>query len=215
MFKKIYSRYAKFCYENGLITYDSMLFEKSKSLFIIESEPIDYEIDNNRKIEALEGLKLALTNIQNNYQDGISLEDAKLIMESTIQNARIELFEQAEDKMDFFNLSLVESCGYSQALTIFPLLELGIKVTVNNTRQLPDCICRHAFATCIFPIKQGNQVYDAQFLLDASYRQFFLTLTCNEGRFYEGDARLKNQTSADPGYYLCQNEKGVCLPKSC
>ena len=209
MLKEMYTGYAKFCYYNNLSTYDSKLFEKSESLFIIESEPIDYQIDNQKKNEALARLQSALVNIQNGYPDGISLDDAKLIIESIIQNARVGLCAQEKDSMDFFNSSFGGFCGYAQALTIFPLLELGVKVTANNVSKLPDCSQRHAFATCTFPIKEENQIYEKQFLLDATYRQFFLTINCNEGRFYEGDARFKNQTGADPGYHLCQSEVGI------
>ncbi len=205
-FTKLYTAYRKFCYQYGLATYDLELCDKTKTLFIIESRPIEYVIDNDKKQAALYHLKSVLENRKNGIPDGISMEEANLILSMIVQNARVGL---STGNKDFFEDSLQGSCGFSQAITTFPLLELGVPVTINNASSLPDCKSRHAFATCTLPIKDGNQIYEKQFLIDATYRQFFLAIGCNEGKFFEGDSRFKNQDGPKAGYYVCQTSKGI------
>lgn len=170
--------------------------------FIIESAPIFYEIDNDKKLEAIIRLKKALENINNGIEDGISLEDAILIVESDVQNVR----SQYSTRFDIYNDSLSGYCGLTQALTCFPLLEIGLKITVNNTSKLPDGAFRHAFATCIFPIKDGNHVYEKQFLLDVTYRQFFTTDRCNEEAMKRNYDSLGN---VDAGYFISKSADGI------
>ncbi len=211
MFMHLYISYSKFCYQHGLTTFDSELSSKAKTLFIIESRPLEYVIDNDKKQEALYRLENVLTNIKNGIPDGISIEDANLILAANVQNARIGLSNYTE--IDFFEESLGGSCGISQAATVFPLLELGVPVTINNTSSLPDCVFRHAFATCTLPIKNCNQIYEKQFLIDATYRQFFLAIECNEGQFFEGDSRFKDNTGPSAGYYVCKTSEGMAFAK--
>jgi len=213
-FMKLYTSYCIFCYKHGLSTDDTELLFKSKTLFIIESRPIEYVIDNDKKQEVLQRLEKVLTNIKNGVPDGISIEDANLILAADVQNARIGLSNGGNlNEIDFFKASLEGACGLSQAATVLPLLELGAQVTINNICSLPDCDYKHAFATCTLPIKDCNQIYEKQFLIDISYRQFFLAIICNKGRYYEGDIRFKNKTSPSAGYYVCQTSEGIRFAK--
>lgn len=212
MFMHLYISYSKFCYQHGLATYDMELFSKAKTLFIIESRPIEYVIDNDKKQEALYRLEKVLANRKNGIPDGISIEDANLILAANVQNARIGLSNNNAE-IDFFEESLGGSCGISQAATVFPLLELGVQVTINNTSSLPDCVFRHAFATCTFPIKDCDQIYEKQFLIDATYRQFFLAIECNEGKYFEGDFQFKDKTGPRAGYYVCKTLEGMAFAK--
>ncbi len=205
-FIKLYTSYCKFCYQHKLNTYNLELFTRATMLFIIESRPLEYGIDNTKKQEALYRLEKVLVNRKNGIPDGISIEDANLILATNVQNARICL---SNDSKDFFEDSLAGSCGLSQAITTFPLLELGVKMTINNTSSLPDCECRHAFATCTLPIKHHNQIYERQFLIDATYRQFFLAIECNEGRYFTGDPRFKGKVAPSAGYYVCKTPEGI------
>lgn len=213
MFMNLYTSYSKFCYQHELSTYDTELFSKSKTLFIIESRPLEYVIDNDKKQEALYRLEKALANRKNGVSDGISIEDANLILAANVQNARIGLSNSSIGEIDFFEASLEGSCGISQAATVFPLLELGVQVTINNISSLPDCTYRHAFATCTFPIKDCNQIYEKQFLIDVTYRQFFLAIECNEGRYFEGNLQFKDKTGPNVGYYVCETSDGISFAK--
>ncbi len=210
MFFKVYNSYCQYCYKEGLSIYDDKLFKDAATLYIIESNPIEYIIDEVKKEEALLHLEKVLINRKNGILDGISLEEANLILNSDIQNARVGL---AKKSVDFFNNSLGGCCGLSQAATVMPLLELGIKTTINNVGLLPDGLYRHAFATCILPIKDGQKVEEKQFLLDATYRQFFLAIDCNKGNFYDGDYRFKDKTNPHAGYYVCKTKEGILFAK--
>ncbi len=209
MFMNLYISYSKFCYQHEFSTYDAELFSKAKTLFIIESRPVEYVIDNNKKQEALYRLENVLANRKNGVIDGISIEDANLILAANVQNARAGLSNSSIGEIEFFEDSLGGSCGISQAATVFPLLELGVQVTINNVCSLPDCTDRHAFATCTLPIKDGNQIYEKQFLIDVTYRQFFLAIECNEGRYFEGGLQFKDKTSPSAGYYVCKTPEGI------
>ena len=205
-FIQVYNKYSLFCYQHNLENYDYELTSKSDSLFIVESSPIIYEIKENEKNQALENLYSVLKNVGIGKKDGISENEAKIIIESVVQNARDILSK----KMDNFqNSSLTGFCGYAQALTVFPLQEVGLETTVNNVSNLPDCKYRHAFATCIIPIKENGKCYKKQYLIDITYRQFFKAINCNEGRFYESDERFKNHIGPTAGYYVCQTKEGI------
>ncbi len=207
-----YTEYCKFCYEHNLSTYDRVLDNKGDSIFIIDEKPIDYVIDKEQKEKALLHLKSVLQNRKEGQNDGISREEAELILQSTVQSARLTLAREEASKVDFFEASLGGCCGYSQALTAFPLLDLGVDITINNVDSLPDCNARHSYITCTLPIKEGEQTIEKDFLIDATYRQFFVLLRCNEGRFYEGDSRFRDQCGPDCGYYL-STEEGISFAK--
>ena len=212
-YQKLYTAYAKFCYSNNLDTYDYDLSEKSASLFVIESTPIDYEMDEKKKKEALEHLKVVLENRKKGLSDRLNEEEVEIILESVIQNARVALANQEDTIEEFFKASLDGCCGFSQALTALPLLDLGVKVTVNNTSTFPDCTQKHAFITAFFPVMEQEKIVEKQYLLDATYRQFFTTQQCNEGALYDGSERFKNNTCIDAGYYVVQSEEGKQFSK--
>ncbi len=208
-----YTEYCKFCYENNLSTYDRVLENKGESIFIIDEKPIDYVIDKEQKEKALLHLKSVLQHRKEGQSDGISMEEADLILQSTVQSARLTLAREEASRVDFFEASLDGCCGYSQALTAFPLLDLGVDITINNVNSLPDCVTRHSYITCTLPINEEEQTIEKDFLIDATYRQFFILLRCNEGRFYEGDERFKDKCGPDCGYYLA-TEEGISFAKS-
>ena len=202
---ELYTEYCKFCFHHNLPTFDSNFDQSDYGLFVVDVDPIDYEIDENEKNMALLNLQAVLANRKQGMEDGIRMEDADLILKSVIQNARVAIATTSPNE-DFFRSSLAGACGFSQAVTAYSLLSLGAQVTVNNISFFPDCDYRHAFATCTLPIKDGDKVEEKQFLLDATYRQFFTTLQCNLGRFYEGDPRFKDKCGPNCGYYLMKDK---------
>ena len=98
------------------------------------------------------------------------------------------------------NDSLTGACAYSQMLTLIAFIKAGIKNTVNNTSYFTEQGIRHAFGTITFPIEKDGSVIEKQYLVDVTYRQFFTTVRCNEGRYYS--ASIPGEVGPDPGYYM-------------
>lgn len=203
--REVYTKYSKYCYSNNININREFthLWNMFNNVFIIDSRPIDYDIDEDKKLEALSHLKEVLNN-----NSGISQDEADIILKSTIQNAR---YTMSLEEDDFFLASLTGLCGYSQALTAILLQASGLKVTINNARDLPDSISSHAFITCTIPIKDNDKVVEKQYLLDATYRQFFQSIRCNEGRLYSIDNNTKS--NIDAGYYVCKSDEGCKFAK--
>ena len=197
---EVLTTYYKHCYDNNLKP-NIDIFALGPLSYIIESEPIIFEVNENLASDAFIHLQEVLENNKNGILDGLNESEAKIILEWTIQNARKSL---ARDEVDFKNASLTGYCGYAQSLTLLPLIEAGLDITINNTSLLPGTIFRHAFGTVKIPIKINNQIVIKQFLLDASYRQFFTTAECNPGRYYIHDY----DAGPAAGYYVCEKEEG-------
>lgn len=194
------TEYYKYCCSNGYK--DNIdIFELGPLSYIIESSPLIFDLNENDVANAFIHLQEVIANNQNGLVDGISNDEAKLILDWVIQNTR-KSFQNTEK--DLNTASLNGLCGYAQSLTLLPLMEANLEVTINNVESFPSAKHRHAFGTVKIPIKENNQVYYKQVLLDASYRQFFTTVECNEGRYY-----LQNfSTGPAAGYYVCKTEEG-------
>jgi len=191
--------YFKHCYENQLED-DLNIFALEPCSYIIESEPLVFETNEEDVTNAFKHLQEVIKKNKSGLVDGISLEEATLILNWDIQNTRKSL-----SKTHNINVaSLHGCCGYTQSLTIIPLLKMNLECTINNAYNFSNRSAPHGFGTVKLPIKEDNQVFYKQFLLDASYRQFFATVNCNKGMFY-----FKNCcTGPNVGYYVCQTSKG-------
>jgi len=194
------TEYYKHCYENNIK--DTInIFELGPSSYIIPSTPEIYNLNTDEVSAAFQQLKDVNLKFQQGIMDGISLEEAELILKWIIQNTRTSL---ARNEKDFSSASLTGCCGFAQSMTLLPLIEVGSFVTINNVDKFPNAPYRHAFGTVQLPIKEEGKIYYKQYLLDASYRQFFTTAECNPGRYY-----LKNYNGGPAaGYYVCQTEAG-------
>lgn len=202
MFQEKYLEYCKFCYFNDISTYDYNLSKRADSTFLLESSPIYFDVDPALLTSAINSFRRVQNSISNGVDDGISVDEASIILKACVNNARSILQAYSTD---FCNDSLSGSCGFGQALTGIPLSELGVPVTINNASWLPDSDTRHAFITCSFPIFDGDNYYNKEYLVDTTYRQFFLTIMATEANYYDGDRRFKNKCGPASGYYIMQN----------
>lgn len=193
---ELLEKYYKFCYDNNIQAYDTKVSEMgfgklSEYSYIVESEPLIFEINQEQVSSAVQHLDDALKN-----GGGISTEEAKLLLDWSAQKTRKVLEEQ--NNVNIKQASLTSYCGYAQALTLVPFQELGVKTTVNNAYKFGEYVSSHAFGTVTLPIEENGNIVNKDYLLDASYRQFFTTARCNEGRYYD----LNHRCSPDCGYYL-------------
>lgn len=206
--------YSFFCYKHNLKSY-SLILDTNEFLdtsYIIESTPDLLEVDKNKIKNVVDHLKIVNENNKNDLNDGITLEEAGILLEGVIQLARENLNKYLKGNIKIYDLT--GACGFMQAFTLFPLHELGLSVTINNVSHFPGSKVRHAFGTTSIPIKENNEIYRKSYLIDGSYRQFFMTKRCIEGRFYNTDVNFKDRVGPDAGYYVCLTEEGRKFAKT-
>ena len=201
------SEYAEFAKETNI----SKLI--SEGPYVIDQDPNMEEVNAEEVRASVLKLEEVLQLRKEGKNDvGIEEEDANNILKWSVLNARKEYSKN-------YNLlegSLRGFCGYGQALSLIPLQDLGLDITINNVGEAFSISKRHAFGTVIFPINtiDGNGkkvVINKQYLVDTTCRQFFNVAECNLGAYYCGDSRFQGQISPAPGYFMIQSDKGKSL----
>ena len=175
--------------------YNLYLIGENES-YIIYQEPERKEIDNKK-------LQIALNHyneIKNNeFKEGLTSEEIKVLLDYSIENAR-----KAFDSLgiNVKTNSLNGFCELGQALTIMPLENLGLEVTKNSASACFNYPFNHVFGTVTFPYQDNGRVIDKTYLIDSTYRQFFSTMRCNEGRYYTEEENTNLKVAPDPGYFI-------------
>ena len=117
----------------------TMLGYREGTRFIIDTEPDlkDYsDIELMKVVSAEERLKKALKGTKEGAMDGITENDAKTLLDWTVQNAREGIID-GDDKKAILNDSLLGACGLGQGITAITLKNMGLNPhTVNATTVL-------------------------------------------------------------------------------
>lgn len=165
--------------------YQLYLIGESES-YIIDEEPKRFVIDESRLDEAIDS-----------FQKGNDLtdEEIEILLQASVMNAR-RGFETLG--IDIKNNSLNGFCELGQALSLMPLENIGLEVTKNSASESFDYPFNHAFGTVTFPYNGATKTY----LIDTTYRQFFTTNRCNEGRYYQEEENTGLKVAPDPGYFV-------------
>ena len=138
---------------------------------------------NVRKV-SIDNLASSIERLKNK---NLKEEDISNILDWVISN----LYEQLKKISIDMNLNTLDGfCELSQLITIYPLEELGLKVTKNTAASNFEFDKNHSFGTVTFNIDGEEQVY----LIDPTYKQFFIKENCTKGKLYIGE-------SVSPGYY--------------
>lgn len=165
--------------------YQLYLIGESES-YIIDEEPKRFVIDEIRLDEAIDSLKKG-----NDLTD----EEIEIFLQASVMNARRGF---ATLGIDIKNNSLNGFCELGQALSLMPLENIGLEVTKNSASASFDYPFNHAFGTVTFPYDGTTKTY----LIDTTYRQFFTTNRCNEGRYYQEEENTGLKVAPDPGYFV-------------
>ena len=175
--------------------YNLYLIGENES-YIIYQEPERKRIDNKK-------LEIALNHyneIKNNgFKEGLTEEEIKILLDYSVENAR-KSFENLG--INVKTNSLNGLCELGQALTIMPLENLGIEVTKNSATACFNYPFNHVFGTVTFPCQDNGRVINKTYLIDSTYRQFFSTMRCNEGRYYTEEENTNLKVAPDPGYFI-------------
>lgn len=169
--------------------YQLYLIGESES-YIIDEEPKRFVIDESRLDEDIDS-----------FQKGNDLtdEEIEILLQASVMNARCG-FETLG--IDIKNNSLNGFCELGQALSLMPLENIGLEVTKNSASESFDYPFNHAFGTVTFPYDGATKTY----LIDTTYRQFFTTNRCNEGRYYQEEENTGLKVAPDPGYFIEDEE---------
>lgn len=153
-----------------------------EKIFVVDGEPVEYPIDS-------ELLKSAATK-----KECYTPEETATLLMWTVNNTRNNL------RLDSDTNNLIGTCGLGQFSSLYPLQKLGLKVTINNAKNVDNAIPRHAFGTVIVPMLIDGQIEEHQFLIDCTYSQFFHLDNCVENVYY------KDGRTPGPGYFVKDNK---------
>lgn len=177
-----------------------------------------FTLDIKPKIEEYSELKLMkLANIEEKIkkvvesnkegkEQGITEQEAEEILKWTVQNARNEL----DKKEDIQKESLLGFCGFGQAITAQTLRNMGLNPNVCNVNPIiGENLGRHAFISINIPIKTQEKVEEKIYLIDTTFKQFFLRaeVTNSRGEFIK-DKKFGNKVAPLAGYWLLKMQGG-------
>lgn len=186
--------------------YNLYLIGENES-YIIYQEPERKMIDDKK-------LQIALNRyneIKNNgFKEGLTDEEIKTLLDYSVENAR-KSFDNLG--INVKTNSLNGLCELGQALTIMPLEHLGLEVTKNSASLCFNYPFNHVFGTVTFPYQDNGRVIDKTYLIDSTYRQFFSTMRCNEGRYYTEEENTNLKVAPDPGYFITDIDFAKTLMK--
>lgn len=184
---------------------------KEGSKFILDVEPKlkDFsEIELMRLATIEEKLKRVLKSNEEKLINGIEESEAEALLEWTVQNARIALVKDF-DKKEILEKSLLGYCGLGQGVTGTTLLNMGLKPNIVNAgKTLSKDGWRHAFLTVRIPVKKDGKIENKMYLIDTTFRQFFLRAEIRGEEGFIKDKRYGNKVAGVPGYWMLQLPNG-------
>lgn len=167
----------------------------------IHYERPNVELVNNAKEKLLSVIDL---NKGNGLVRGITLDEAKILLDYAIYNTWLNI---SHFGIDIENNSLNGFCEFAQICSIYPFEQIELKVTKNKAKDTFNYLFNHAFGTVTFPIQDDSGIHEVSFLVDPTYKQFFTTVRCNEGRYYTKEENTDILTAPDPGYFMNSSEE--------
>lgn len=176
--------------------YDLYLLGENVS-YVVNAD-INYKKDLEVPYDVIEKLK-------NNISSGISIEEANALLSWCINHTWHNL---SYFGLDMSRNSLNGFCDIAQLSTLYPLEQLGLKVTKNNAGDSFNYPFFHAFGTVELPIQEDDgKVSNKLFLIDPTYKQFFTAVRCNHGRYYAKEENTGLVIAPDPGYFMRTDEE--------
>lgn len=169
--------------------YELYLVMKETS-FIVDINVKRYKIDKEKIIEIVKKL-------QNNKH--VTEREAISLLEFAVENAR-KGFEKIG--LDLNNSSLDGFAELGQILSIRMFEDIGLKVTKNKAVTCFNSYFYNVFGTVTIPIKEDGKVEEKVFLIDTTYKQYFSSVDCNEGKKYILNSKYPVIPHISPGYYV-------------
>lgn len=187
----------------------NILGYKEGKRFIIDTKPNMEEYSELRLMRLAnteEELRKVLEANKEGKNQGITEQEVEEILKWTVQNARNELAKDGNLQEE----SLLGCCGLGQAITAQTLRNMGLNPNVCNVNPtIGENTGRHAFITVNIPIKTSEKIEDKMYLVDTTFRQFFLRaeVTNSRGEFIK-DKEFGNKVAPMAGYWLLKMQGG-------
>lgn len=192
---------------------------KEGKRFILDTEPklrkyTEIELMKLASIE--EKLKKAINQnkTEQSLVEGIGENEAEMLLQWVVQNAR-EGLVPGRDVSEIKDEDLCMACGLGQGITGFTLLNMGLSPNISNAGSVFDGGGRHAFLSVGIPVKKANgEVQDKLYLVDTTYRQFFVRDEYTiMGKGFIKDKRFGNKVAPLEGYWAMQIPNGMEFAK--
>lgn len=180
--------------------------------FILDTEPVlrKYtEIELMKLASIEERLKKALNKNETEQAlvSGIEEEEAEKLLQWVVQNAR-EGFAGKEDVSTIKERNLSGCCGLGQGITGYTLINMGLSPNILGAYETCEGNS-HQFVTVQMPISGPNkEVYNKFYLVDTTYRQFFVREQQIGNNSYIKDKKFGNKVSPAAGYWAIQMPGG-------
>ncbi len=199
------TKYYEYCSKHNLDLFDISLQNVLESLYILDSEPILMEMEEEKIGSAIEHLQEVLEHNKEQIKDGITEEEAQTILQYVVLNTRKNFMNRMQ--VDLRTHNLKGCCKLAQELSMNLLEALGLSITVNDDtiftgRTTPT----HYFGTVAIPIKENDILFMQHYLVDITYRQFFTLNRCHHGL-----TKVKNAIPPEAGYFVCQTQQGQMM----
>ena len=203
---ELWTKYYKRSKELGISleeAYNLSLMCENES-YIINQPPIRYDVDDKQVANIVSKLKksISINEESKRLKSGITLEEADTLLKWSVENTRKMLNKIV---FNIEKVSLNGQCELAQALSLLPFENIGLYVTKNRASLSFGYPNNHAFGSVIIPIEEDGKILEKLYLIDVTYRQFFSTVRCNEGKYYD-----KHEDgfdiSPDPGYFVEDKE---------
>lgn len=166
---------------------------------------LDTKINYSKSLEVPNEIINKLTEIlSSNEVKGISLSDANTLLTWIVNRTWNNL---SYFGIDMSRNSLNGFCEIAQLSCLYPLEQLGLKVTKNKAEDSFNYPFHHAFGTVEIPVEIDGKVTNYLFLIDPTYKQFFTAVRCNHGRYYAKEENTGLIVAPDPGYFMKSNKE--------
>ena len=198
--EEAYIAYKKFTHDNNLK--DEFQYEElvgAKYILDVTLERIYVETESVGL--ASNRLREAIANNADSLVDGVSLEEADLLLKWVIQNA---INAAADDIETISDYALSYNSYFVQSVMVFPFMNAKLPYTINNTKHFAEGVEDHPFITASIPIKLDGRVVMKRYLIDPTYKQYFTANKCNIGVLIDGNV-------PDPGYFICKAPNGTAF----
>ncbi len=192
----LYTAYSKLCFTYGYER-NVDLEELRNCSYIIPSQPKTAEDTEDAQI------------IYNNYDldKWVTLTEVDDILTDAI-NAFRNYYNTVNNDIETSSLKGQNSLAIQIISSIFA--NHGLMMEVHNINEIPNINIDHQFMIVTFNVKQKNQVRPVSFLIDATYREFFASIDCNQGVYYDTE-KAKGPAA---GYFVCQTPGGQLFASS-
>lgn len=176
---------------------------KVEDVFILDAQPKNDDI-NIEKVAMIEQKLLS----------EVTLEEAKLFLDFMVYNSRIAF--NWNSSINVLDNSFRYQCAKMANLNSYLLNKLNLPHKIFNVGEIvcEDKKHMHQVLMLALPINLDGEIVVKNFLLDPSFRQFFIKDFCDFSAYYGEKKGNINKAAPEAGYFFCLTNEGRKLAES-